>query len=340
MLSYRHLARILMLCLIGFLAVSTVSELLAASGATSPLMATAIAIDEDVEQEQSDDDQSTIAVLEGDGHESNRIKERVDPGFWPNVLTLLMLVVLQAVLGFDNLLYISLESKNAPVEKRQSVRAWGIGLAIFLRIALLFALYYSREFFEQFSVFEADTKYFGANVNLHSLIVLVGGVFIMYTGVKEIWHMTRMDEAGHGHGKGKQKSLGMVIFWILLMNVVFSFDSILSAMALTDVLWVMTLAIIISGVMMIYLSEHVSTFLEKNKMYEVLGLFVLLIVGIMLVSEGGHLAHLKFFGEYVQPMTKTTFYFVLAVLVLIDIVQGRYQKKLLAKRTAAAADHA
>ena len=75
-------------------------------------------------------------------------------------------------------------------------------------------------------------------------------------------------------------------------------------------------------------------------MYEVLGLFVLLIVGIMLVSEGGHLAHFKFFGEYVQPMTKTTFYFVLGVLVLIDVVQGRYQKKLLASRKAKTAGHA
>lgn len=350
MQSYRHLARILMLCLIGFFAVSMVSDLLAGNGASSPqtadveAAAAAPAIDGDTEEHGGDphDVQSADeAAGHGDaGHESDRIKKRVDPGIVANLVTLLMLVVLQAVLGFDNLLYISLESKNAPAEKRQSVRAWGIGLAIFLRIALLFALYYSKEFFEQFSVFQADTEYFAANVNLHSLIVLVGGVFIMYTGVKEIWHMTQMDEAGHGHG-GKQKSLGMVIFWIMLMNIVFSFDSILSAMALTDVLWVMTAAIIISGVMMIYLSEHVSTFLEKNRMYEVLGLFVLLIVGIMLVSEGGHLAHLKFFGEYVQPMTKTTFYFVLAVLVLIDIVQGRYQKKLLANRKAAAgADHA
>ena len=152
--------------------------------------------------------------------------------------------------------------------------------------------------------------------------------------------MTQMEDHGHGHDDGKQKSLAMVVFWIVLMNIVFSFDSILSAMALTDVLWVMTAAIIISGVLMIYLSEHVSTFLEKNRMYEVLGLFVLLIVGIMLVSEGGHLAHLKFFGNYVQPMTKTTFYFVLAVLVLIDVVQGRYQKKLLAKRKANTTNHA
>ena len=67
-------------------------------------------------------------------------------------------------------------------------------------------------------------------------------------------------------------------------------------------------------------------------MYEVLGLFVLFLVGIMLVSEGGHLAHLKLLGNPVLPMTKTTFYFVLVILVLTDVVQGRYQKKLLAKR--------
>ena len=334
MQSYRRLVRILMLCLIGCFAVSMISELLAANGTSAVAVVDVDPDAVDVELGKHGD------VHVAGEHQSDRIKERVDPGFWPNMLTLLMLVVLQAVLGFDNLLYISLESKKAPADKRQAVRAWGIGLAIFLRIALLFALYSAKEFFEKFSVFQTDTEYFAANVNLHSLIVLVGGIFIMYTGVKEIWHMTQMEDHGHGHDDGKQKSLAMVVFWIVLMNIVFSFDSILSAMALTDVLWVMTAAIIISGVLMIYLSEHVSTFLEKNRMYEVLGLFVLLIVGIMLVSEGGHLAHLKFFGNYVQPMTKTTFYFVLAVLVLIDVVQGRYQKKLLAKRKANTTNHA
>jgi predicted tellurium resistance membrane protein TerC len=82
--------------------------------------------------------------------------------------------------------------------------------------------------------------------------------------------------------------------------------------------------------MMIWLSDHVATFLSKNRMYEVLGLFVLFVVGIMLVSEGGHLAHLNLFGSAVEPMTKTTFYFVLAILVLTDMVQSRYQTKLLA----------
>ena len=116
---------------------------------------------------------------------------------------------------------------------------------------------------------------------------------------------------------------------IVVMNVIFSFDSILSAMALTNVLWIMTTAIIIGGLLMIWLSEKVTEFLTKNRMYEVLGLFILFIVGIMLLTEGGHLAHLKLFGEEIVPMSKTTFYFVIVILVLIDIVQGRYQKKIM-----------
>ena len=102
-------------------------------------------------------------------------------------------------------------------------------------------------------------------------------------------------------------------------------------MALTDVFWVMAAAIVLSGLLMIWLSDRVANFLARNRMYEVLGLFVLFVVGIMLVSEGGHLAHLTFFGNEIEAMSKTTFYFVLAVLVLTDSVQSQYQKKLLAE---------
>jgi predicted tellurium resistance membrane protein TerC len=80
---------------------------------------------------------------------------------------------------------------------------------------------------------------------------------------------------------------------------------------------------------MIWLADHVAVFLEKNRMYEVLGLFILFIVGILLVSEGGHLSHLEFFGHPVEAMSKSTFYFVLFVLVVVDVVQGQYQKKLM-----------
>jgi len=130
------------------------------------------------------------------------------------------------------------------------------------------------------------------------------------------------------HENGASRSVASAIFWIVAMNLIFSFDSILSAMALTQVFWVMATAIIISGVMMIWLSDHVAEFLNRNRMYEVLGLFILFIVGILLVSEGGHLAHLALFGYPIEPMAKSTFYFVIFVLVVVDLVQGRYQRKL------------
>ncbi len=242
------------------------------------------------------------------------------------LLTLLMLILLQAVLGFDNLLYISLESKKAPLEKQSMVRKWGIGLAIVLRIVLLFILVHLVEYFQD-PFWHFDNSFAHGVVNVHSLIVLIGGVFIIYTAVKEIWHMLSLEHQGEAKDS-KPKSTKSVIFWIVLMNIVFSFDSILSAMALTDTFWIMAVAIVISGLLMMWLSDRVSEFLRKNRMYEVLGLFVLFVVGIMLVTEGGHLAHLKFFGNEIVPMSKTTFYFVLSVLVVVEIVQSRYQKKI------------
>jgi predicted tellurium resistance membrane protein TerC len=100
-------------------------------------------------------------------------------------------------------------------------------------------------------------------------------------------------------------------------------------MALTNVFIVMATAIIISGILMIALADRVAEFLKQNRMYEVLGLFVLFIVGIMLVSEGGHLAHIKLAGFPVVPMSKTTFYFVLIILVAVDVVQSQYRKRLM-----------
>lgn len=258
------------------------------------------------------------------------------------IFTLLMLVMLQAVLGFDNLLYISLESKKAPVSEQKRVRKVGILIAIVLRIVLLFVLVSVIDYFQEpFSFLTGQIE----NVldfafNGHSLIVLAGGGFIIYTAIKEIWHMISTTDLGHdveGNGSAKKsKSANAVVVSIVIMNLVFSFDSILAAIGLTSDLKnsttafiVMAVAIVLSGLLMLLLADKISAFLAKNKMYEVLGLFILFIVGIMLVTEGGHLAHLKIFGNEIVPMSKTTFYFVIAVLVIVDIVQGRYQKKLI-----------
>ncbi len=243
-----------------------------------------------------------------------------------NLVDLVLLVALQAVLGFDNLLYISLESQRAPLERQKQVRFWGIVLAVLFRIILLFLLLKMIAAFQE-ELFKIHWEgVIHATFNLHAIIVLFGGAFILYTAMKEILHMMSLEEA-HSEERNT-KSVASIIFWIVAMNVVFSFDSILSAMAVTKVFYTMATAIMIGGILMVVLADTVSEFLKKNRMYEVMGLFILFLVGVMLLSEGGHLSHMTLFGNKVEQMTKTTFYFVLGVLIVSDIVQSRYQKKL------------
>lgn len=245
------------------------------------------------------------------------------------LLTLLLLTMLQVVLGFDNLLYISMESKRVAAADRQRVRRVGIGIAIALRIVLLFAVTTAIGYFAE-PFWHLDHAWLHFEPSGHAVIVLLGGGFIVYTAVKEIVHMLAPAQLDHGGDAALRANPTQAIVMIALMNLVFSFDSILGAIALTHDFAVMATAVVISGVGMMWLSDRVSTFLQRNRMYEVLGLFVLLLVGVMLLSEGGHLAHLSFFGHPVEAMSKSTFYFVIAVLVVVDVVQGRYQRKLLA----------
>ena len=129
---------------------------------------------------------------------------------------------------------------------------------------------------------------------------------------------------------------------IVAMNLVFSFDSILSAMAIANTktpdgetqyqVWIMAVAILSSGILMMLMADYVADFLKKNRMYEVLGLFILFLVGVLLVSEGGHLAHLTLFGYEIEALSKSTFYLVIGVLVITDIIQTNYQKRLWSMR--------
>jgi predicted tellurium resistance membrane protein TerC len=269
------------------------------------------------------------------------------------ISTLLMLIMLQVVLGFDNLLYISLESKKAPEEKQKMVRKIGIGIAIGLRIVLLFIIMSIIDGVKEpifglnlGALTDIDShgevhhihSVFESHFNIHSLIVLIGGAFIIYTAIKEIWHMISLEIITDDSEKANtEKTTKNVIISIVIMNLVFSFDSILAAIGLTkniDIystkMIVMSIAIVISGILMLVLADKVSNFLKKNRMYEVLGLFVLLVVGIMLVAEGGHLAHISIFTNPITPMNNTTFYFIIVILVTVDLVQSKYKKKIIA----------
>ncbi|WP_299772129.1 hypothetical protein [uncultured Pseudoteredinibacter sp.] len=249
-----------------------------------------------------------------------------------NFANLAVLIFLQAVLGFDNLLYISIESQRAPAAQQAAVRRWGIIIAVALRVILLFVMIklissLTEPFF--------DINWTGViegSFNFATIVFLFGGVFIMYTAVKEIFHLLSIDDLATEHSDRGASSAMKVTAMIVFMNLIFSFDSILSALAITDVFAVLAVAILASGAAMYLLADRVTEFIQKNRKYEVLGLFILLIVGVVLLGEGGHQAHLKLFGHAVEPMSKATFYFSVAVLVIVDIIQSKYRKKLEAQK--------
>ncbi|WP_341246007.1 TerC family protein [Nereida ignava] len=262
-----------------------------------------------------------------------------------NLGNLLMLCFLQAVLGFDNLLYISIESQRAPVASQKAVRFWGIIIAVALRVVLLFVMIRLIDALaEPFFIMKWDGVLTGG-VNFATCVFLLGGIFIMYTAVKEISHLLTVEHLDHDVEGKSGKSAMKVVMLIVLMNLIFSFDSVLSALAITDVFWVLATAIILSGIAMLALADAVTAFLEKNRMYEVLGLFILLIVGVVLLGESGqaaaHAMHddslaLMVFGYEVIPMSKTTFYFSVVVLFAVEIIQSGYTRKLNAERRTGA----
>ncbi len=296
-----------------------------------------------------------------------------------SLLTLMALIFLQAVLGFDNLLYIVIESNKVGDEKSaKKVRQWGIGIAVALRIVLLFAIVSLFGLLAE-PLFSISSMIIEGDFTIQAVVTLLGGGFIIYTATKEIHHMLMVDHIEHSEGSGARSIWGAVAL-IVSMNLVFSVDSILSAMAIANIdtanivnaagqtiqpftdgavseckrflianpiegavtcepaktyqVPLMVIAIVASGVAMILLADKVTNFLKKNRIYQVLGLFILFLVGVLLVTEGAHLAHLKLFGFELQAMSKSSFYLVVGVLVITDIISNRYQKRLWAQKQA------
>ena len=263
------------------------------------------------------------------------------------LFTLLMLILLQAVLGFDNLLYIAIESNKVGNPKdAKKVRQWGIILAVAFRLVLLVILVGIIGLLGNplFSI--PENGVINGEFTFQSLITFFGGAFIIYTAVKEINHLLVVDHVEHSEGSGR-RTVASAVALIVIMNLVFSFDSILSAMAIasvqTEVNGVLTktyqvplmmVAIVLSGVAMLLLADYVTEFLKKNRIYQVLGLFILFLVGVLLVTEGAHLAHVDIFGFKIDAMSKSTFYLVIAVLVVTDILSNKYQQRLWAQREA------
>ena len=242
-----------------------------------------------------------------------------------NLVTLALLVLLQVVLGFDNLLYISQESKRVTVNEQKILRRYGLYVAIFLRIIFLFIFVKMIVTFQSVLFSIIFPSIISVSFTLHSFIFLLGGIAIVYTATKEISYMLI---------RGKRErhtplSFNRSLLLIILMNLLFSFEAVVSMRALTDSLFMMLPAMLIGIALMVWFVEHISIFLKQYRRYEILGLFILFLVGIMLIAEGGHLANLHLFGQAIEPMNKVTFYLIVVLIIVVDSVQDKYSKKRL-----------
>jgi len=242
------------------------------------------------------------------------------------IFLFLGLLALQIVLGFDNLLAIAIESNRAPEASQKSVRKKGILIAIVMRIGLLVGLLWLMETVNV-TFGSVHSHLITAKFNFENCFMMFGGLFVIWMAIKGIVHMLKINDE-----KPKPKaSPTKVILSIVWMNLIFSFDSILSAMAMTKNVWLLASAIVVGGLIMLYFADKVATFIKKNREYEVMGLMILLIVGGMMFSEGAHLAEMYLFGYEMTAMSGGMFYTLLIILVITEIIQTIFKKKNIKK---------
>ena len=228
-----------------------------------------------------------------------------EPGSW---IALLTLTFLEVVLGIDNIIFISIVSNKLPESQRPKARNIGLALALLFRVALLFGITWIIGFTRPlFSILEHD-------FSGRDIILLAGGLFLVFKSTSEIHH--KMEGSAEKHSGSKASSISSVIFQVILLDIIFSFDSILTAIGLTDQLILMILAVIISILIMMAFAKSISNFIGKHPTLEVLALSFLILIGFMLGIEA--------FGYHVP---KGYIYFAVFFSLLVELLNMRIRKK-------------
>lgn len=219
------------------------------------------------------------------------------------LIPLLSLIALEVILGIDNIIFISILADKLPESQRNKLRFWGIGLAMVMRLALLAFISWILKLDKTlFSLFEIDFTGKG-------LILILGGLFLIYKSTKEIYHKT---EVANSHEKElpKKGSFGKLLGEVILLDLVFSIDSIITAVGMVDELWIMYTAVIVTVVIMLIASKPISEFISKHPSFKVLALCFLMMIGVSLIAEGFHF-----------EIPKGYIYFSMAFAFLVDIIQ-------------------
>jgi predicted tellurium resistance membrane protein TerC len=229
-------------------------------------------------------------------------------------LSLITLTIMEIVLGIDNVIFISLVTSRLPIEQQNKARKLGLFFALFIRVVLLaFISYIVKELKDPiFTLFEHG-------VSWRDIILLSGGLFLIYKSTIEIFEL--LEHAGETNSNKVVPTFWNVVFMVILIDIVFSFDSIITAVGLAQHLPVMVLAVIFSMIIMLFFSGAISKFINAHPSVKLLALAFLLVIGIMLLVEGwSHdiAEHLNLKG-YV--------YFGMAFSVLVELLNMKMRKK-------------
>jgi predicted tellurium resistance membrane protein TerC len=225
------------------------------------------------------------------------------------IIPLLSLIALEIILGIDNIIFISILADKLPSHQRNKLRFWGIGLAMVMRLCLLaFIAWILKLDNTLFRLFEIDFSGKG-------LILIIGGLFLIYKSTREIYHKTETaaKEIAADVGKNNFKKL---LTEVIVLDLVFSIDSIITAVGMVQQLWVMYTAVIVTVVIMLFASKPISEFISKHPSFKILALCFLMMIGVSLLAEGLHFT-----------IPKGYIYFSMAFAFLVDVVQMKTVKQ-------------
>lgn len=250
------------------------------------------------------------------------------------VMALLTLTFLEIILGIDNIVFISIAANKLPEHQRNKATNIGLILAMVQRIILLFFVSFLVGLSEPFYTLEAS--WLKIAISWQAIILFAGGLFLIYKSTSEIREKVESPHHDENEVKSKAiKSLSQAITQILIIDFIFSVDSILTAVGMTNglhpnhnyTLVLMIIAVIISIAVMIGFANPIRKFIDRNPSMQILGLAFLILIGFMLITEAAHLSHTKFFGKSVGAIPKGYLYFAIAFSLFVEFLNYRTKRK-------------
>ncbi len=244
------------------------------------------------------------------------------------IIAFLTLTFLEVVLGVDNIIFISILSGRFPIEQRKKLMQIGLFLAMIMRVLLLMGVNWLTRM--QNTLIHFDSKYFSSNISIQTLILLAGGLFLIYKSTHEIFEKVEMELEEDTTDKKPAFSFSRALFQIVLIDIVFSFDSILTAVGMTNgipyALWIMIAAVVIAITIMIGFADPVSRFVNKHPSLQILGLSFLLLIGFMLITEAASLSETVIIGSTISTIPKGYLYFAIAFSLGVEMLNMRIRK--------------